>query len=126
MRGLHHTIAESDWPAVHALDAEQLQAPDHADDIENRVYSADFMQVHLLRGNAVDLAFHSGDRREGGIGAFAYRIWCAARGNELPNRAQVPAVRLRRNREIDFLARQPAADDVSNVDGDVVHTELRG
>ena len=125
VRRLHRAIAHDDRPAIHLVDAEQLQSPHGADHVENRIDRAHLVQMHFLRTDAVDLALGFRDRREGRIGALAYDVGYTRGRDHLADLLDVPPVRLRGNFEIDFRARDPGAQHALDAHLHAVEPEPR-
>src|SRR5262249_9809431 len=123
VRGLHRAVAQRDGRAVHPLDAKHFQPPDDADDVQNRIDGADFMEMYLLRWHAVDLALRGRDRGERAICELAHPFRRSASLYELSNLPDVASVRLRRNLEINLLANDLPANDLPDLDADVLQPE---
>ena len=63
--GAHHPYAVGHGARMHFVDAEELERCARADDVDDRVEAADLVEVHLLGGTAVEMAFGLRERIEG-------------------------------------------------------------
>ena len=119
MRRAHGPVPSAQRSAPHVLDAQQLQPPDHAHDIENRIHGAHLVQVNLLGRHAVDLALGGRDGHEGGVGSLTDAIRRPRPGNERTDLRDVTPMRLWRNREVHLPADELSAQHFPDLDGDV-------
>src|SRR3569833_1699618 len=71
----------------------------------------------------MDLTLGGGDRRESLIGEFANPFRRAALLDDTPDVLDVPAMRLRRNLDVDLLADDLAANDFLNLHADIANAE---
>ena len=113
-------VAERERPAKDARNAELLESPDAADDVEDRVHTADLVQVHPFHSGSVDRRFALGDQREG---LHRLRLDRVGRGGRLDDRLdvlEVTPVRLRRDREVDLVAGDLPARDLGHLRGDAL------
>src|SRR5205085_4036306 len=125
VRGLHRSIAQRNAGIVHALDAQQLNAPQGADDIENRVDGADFVEMEIIGRDAMDRSLNGRDGVERGVGAFADFVRNRYRVDQPMNLRHRAPVRLWRNVEIDLHAPYRRALDVSDAHADTIEPERR-
>src|SRR5688572_26514704 len=112
----HHAIPSRDGAAVDTGDAQELDRPDGSHDVEDRVHGPDLVQMHALDGRAVDGGFLFRDEREGGIRAPLYRFRSVGARDDLANLFEMTAVRLGRDLEIHFRARDPRALHLPDID----------
>src|SRR5690242_3412692 len=72
VRSRYRPVANAHRPAEDAIDAQALEAPDRADDVENRVDGAHLVQVYALGRDTVYLALGRRDREERLVCALAH------------------------------------------------------
>jgi len=123
MRRLHPPLPHRDRKMVYALDAESLEPFDATDDIEDRVHRSDLMQVHVFRSDTVDSTFSLADQSERAYGALLHPIGNRSPLDESHQLTDVAAVRLLRDVELDLLARNTGAPNVSNRNTDVADAQ---
>src|SRR5438045_2203952 len=111
---------------MHRLDAEPLESFDAAHDIQERVHRSDFMQVHLLRSDAVDSALSLADQSERANGALLHPVGYRGPLDQSHELADVTAVRLRWDVEFDLLACNTRPADVANRNMDVANPQPSG
>jgi len=123
MRRLHPPLPHRDRKMVYALDAESLEPFDATDDIEDGVHRSDLMQVHFFRSDAVDSTFSLADQSERAYGALLHPVGNRSPLDESHQLTDVAAVRLLRDVELDLLARNTGAPNVSNRNTDVADAQ---
>src|SRR3990170_1014233 len=126
MSGFDRAISESDAGIEHGVHAKQLETPDRANDVENRVDGPHLVQMQLFRRHAVNLTLHRPDRIERGVSATRYVRWDCRGINERVNFGNSPAVRLRWNVEINFHAADTRSFHVRNTDAHSAETKELG
>jgi len=119
MRRLHPPLPHRDRKVIYGLGAQSLEAFDPTDDIEDGVHRSDFMQVHFFRSDAVDSTFSFAHQSERADGALLHPIGNRSPLDESHQLTDVAAVRLLRDLELDLLARNTGAPNVSNRNSDV-------
>jgi hypothetical protein len=72
VRTLDGAVAILKRRRIDLLNTESVDTHAGHDDIGNRIESADFVKVHLLRGDAVNLPLGLGDATKNGKGALLY------------------------------------------------------
>jgi hypothetical protein len=115
MRGANGPVTRAKRAAAHLFDPQFGKPPHCTNHVENRVHRANFVQVHLLRRQAVDLALSRGDGEEHCIGTFSHGRRRATLRHQLANFVDVPAVRLLRYVEIHLPADQLSPQHLANV-----------
>jgi hypothetical protein len=88
---------------------QQLHPPNGTDDVEDGVHGADFMEVHLMRLNAMHGTFDERDRIEGLHGPRLNGIRRGALLHETSNFRYVAGMRLRRDFKVNFRTGNVAA-----------------
>jgi hypothetical protein len=118
VRRLYGPVTRSDRPTVHSLDAELVESPYTANDVEDRVDRTNLMQMDTLNAGRMQRRFLLGDHRERAIRALFDPRWQRRARHDLSNMLEVTSVRLRGYVEVHLLARDLAALDVGNSHGD--------
>src|SRR4029079_15241725 len=117
---LNDAVARRDGAAEDPLDAEQLETPDAAGDVENRVDRADLVEMYTLHRGGVDRRLLLGNESKRTIGALLHGRRRGRPCDDLLEVPEMPPVRLRRYVEIDFLARDLAPFHVGDPHADAV------
>ena len=123
MRGFYSPVSQRDERIVDALDSQQLEAPDGADDIEDRVDRSDLMQMKVVLSDTMDLALDRGNRIERGVRQRSDADGNSRRVDKTMDLRNRPAVGLRRDVKIHFDAVNPSAPNVLDADIDSAETE---
>ena len=90
---------------------------------KDRVYRADFMEVHLLRRDAVDSTLSLAHQPERANGALLHPVGYRRPLDESHQLTDVTTVRLRWDVEHDLLARNTGPSNVSNRNTDVANPQ---
>src|SRR5438105_11524533 len=120
---LDPSLSDRDRQVIHSFDPQLFEALDAADDVEQGIDSADFMQMDLLRRDGVHPAFRVTDESECSDGALFHPIGYGGPLDEVDELSDMTAVRLRWDREFDLLACNSGPAHVSNRNTYVVQAE---
>src|SRR5207247_1296833 len=115
----HPAVSHGDRQVVDGLHTELLEPFDRADDVEYGVHSTDFVQVDLLRRDAVHAALGGTDQTEGAHRPLLHPIRHGGTLDQAHQLSDVPTMRLLGDHEFDLAAPHPAP--VHLADGDL-HT----
>ena len=102
MRRLHSSIAERYPCVVHALDTEQLNAPQRTHDIQYRIDSADFVEMQFVRSDSMYCCLDRRDRIERRMRTLANFFRNRNGINQSMDLRNRAPMRLRRNLEVDL------------------------
>jgi hypothetical protein len=80
VRDLHPASPDVDRGRCHGVEAEGVDPGEHADDVDERVHAAEFVQVHAFEGDSVDLGFDLCEAAEHGGSTLAHARRDAALG----------------------------------------------
>ena len=108
---------------MHRLDAKSLEPFDAADDIQDGVYGSDLMQVHLLRSDPVHSTLSLTEQLERADRSLLHPIGYWRPLDESHQLTHVTAMRLRRDVELDLLARNAGPTNVSNRNTDIADSQ---
>src|SRR5205085_7795074 len=123
--GSYRAIAERDLGVVDALEAEQLDAPNGSNYIENSVDRSDFVKMQIVGRDTVDLGFDRRNCLERGMscaGNFFRNLHRIDQSVDLGYRA---AVGLHGNLEIDFDAAHSGSLHVSDANSNRIEPQRR-
>src|SRR5688500_4972340 len=104
VRCFHRAITERDFRVIDPLDSQLLHTPYRADDVENCIDRADFVQMQVIRRDTVDRALDGSDRLECRVSRLCDLFRDLHRIDQLMYLGHRSSVRLLRNLEVDFDA----------------------
>jgi hypothetical protein len=119
-------MSDGDREMMHRLDAQSLKSLHRTDDIEHRVYGSDLVEMDLLGRDTVDTPFGLTNQTERLESAFFHPIGNRRPLDEPEQLPNVTTVRLRGDLELDLLARDTGAPDVSNRNAHIPYPETAG
>ena len=89
------SLAYDERPAIHTLDPEQMESPNGADDVENRVDGTHLVQVDLFERRSVNLRFDLRQGQKNRVSTFLHGSRRVALLDDRANVLEVTPVRLR-------------------------------
>ena len=95
MRAIDPADAFNDRTCQHARFAQQLQSNTGADDINNRIDRADFMEMHFFRRQAMNFSFGDGDAIKDRERFLLHPGGKCALGNQFADLTEGTAMRIR-------------------------------
>jgi hypothetical protein len=115
--GVHGAAAHIDGRAVDLVDAEQIEGEARADDVADGIDRADFVEVHLFYGDAVDGGFRLAEDAEDALGVGLDRVGQIGGVNHFQDAAQVPVLLRLSDRYAKFSGAHAPALDAFPLDG---------
>ena len=126
MRGLDPPLPHRDREVVNGLNAEPLEPFDCAHDVEHRINGTDFVQMNLLGRDAVHAPLGLTHQAERANRSLFHPVRDRRPFDERDQLANVTAVRLLRDLEVDLLTRDPGAAHVANRNAHITHAQPSG
>jgi len=99
---------------MHGLDAQSLEPLDRTHDVEDGINGPDFVEMHLLRRDAVHAPLRLAQQPEGAEGTLFHPVRYLRCFHQAQQLADVASMRLRRNRKLDQFTCDSGSADVPN------------